>query len=55
MEEQIQTPQKMVDLDNENLSEDGLTPEYILMIMEHTNCSRNQAIKALRQNNDDMV
>merc|ERR1712153_257234 len=37
------------------LSEDGLTPDHIKMVMEHGGCSRNQAIKVLRECNDDTV
>ena len=37
------------------LSEEGLTPNHIDMVMQHANCSRNAAIKALRDSNDDMV
>ena len=41
--------------DGEPLDEAGLTPTHINMVMEHTNCSRNIAIQALRDNNDDMI
>jgi nascent polypeptide-associated complex subunit alpha len=37
------------------LSEEGLTTNHIDMVMQHANCSRNTAIKALREANDDMV
>lgn len=37
------------------LSEEGLTPQHIDMVMQHANCTRNAAIKALREANDDMV
>ena len=40
---------------NEPLSEEGLTASNIDMVMQHTSCSRNEAIKALRKSNDDMV
>ena len=36
-------------------SEEGLTPNHIDMVMQHANCSRNTAIRALREANDDMV
>ena len=36
-------------------SEEGLTPNHIDMVMQHANCSRNVAIRALREANDDMV
>ena len=41
--------------DEAPLNEDGLTPNHITMVMDHGNCSRNAAIKALRETNDDMV
>ena len=42
--------------DNEAaLSEEGLTPNHITMVMEHASCTRNEAIKALRETNDDMI
>jgi nascent polypeptide-associated complex subunit alpha len=43
------------DDDGEPLSEDGLTPDHIKMVMEHGGCSRNKAIKVLRECNDDTV
>lgn len=36
-------------------SEEGLTPDHIKMVMEHGGCSRNKAIKVLRECNDDTV
>ena len=39
----------------EPLDEAGLSPNLINMVMEHANCPRNIAIKALRDNNDDMI
>merc|ERR1712070_645357 len=41
--------------DGAPLPEDGLTPDHITMVMEHASCSRNAAIKALRETNDDSV
>ncbi len=41
--------------DEEPLNEEGLTPNHIDMVMQHANCSRNKAIRALREANDDMV
>ena len=35
--------------------EAGITPNHINMVMEHTNCTRNEAIRALRDSNDDMI
>lgn len=46
--------QKAVD-ESVPLSEEGLTPSHIDMVMQHTNCTRNKAIMALRESNDDMV
>ena len=37
------------------LSEEGLTPNHITMVMEHATCTRNEAIAALRESNDDMI
>ena len=34
---------------------EGVSPQHINMVMEHSNCSRAEAIKALKENNDDMV
>ena len=36
-------------------AEDGITPNHINMVMEHTNCTRNEAIRALRESGDDMI
>ena len=41
--------------DGEALSEEGLTPDHIKMVMEHGKCSRNKAIKVLKECNDDTV
>merc|ERR1712100_673653 len=41
--------------DGEPANEDGLTQNHIKMVMDHTSCTRIQAIKALRETNDDMV
>ena len=46
---------KKVEDDSEPLSEEGLSQEHIGMVIEHTQCTRNQAIRALRETNDDMV
>ena len=40
---------------DEDLSEEGLTPMNIDMVMQNANCSRAQAVKALRATNNDMV
>ena len=36
-------------------SEEGITPNHIEMVMQHANCTRNVAIRALREAKDDMV
>lgn len=36
-------------------SEAGITANHINMVMEHTNCTRNEAIRALKDSNDDMI
>ena len=41
--------------DEKPLPEDGLTPNHISMVMDHANCTRNAAIRVLRETNDDMV
>jgi len=41
--------------DSVPLSEEGLTASNIDMVMSHGDCSRNKAIKALRETNDDVV
>ena len=44
--------------DDENeppLSEEGITPNHITMVMEHANCTRREAILALRETKDDMI
>ena len=41
--------------DGPALSEEGITPGHITMVMEHTQCSRNEAIQALRETGDDMI
>ncbi len=41
--------------DETALPEDGLTASHIDMVMDHTSCTRNEAIRALRETNDDMI
>ena len=43
------------DENEEPLNEDGLTQNHITMVMDHAQCSRNKAIRVLRETNDDMV
>jgi len=40
---------------SEDLNEEGLTLENIKLVMEHTKCTRAEAIKALRETNNDLV
>ena len=42
-------------IDEVLLSEDGITVQNIEMVMDHTACSRNQAIRSLRESKDDFV
>ncbi|CDW89452.1 UNKNOWN [Stylonychia lemnae] len=46
---------KKAEDDSVPLSEDGLTASHIDMVIDHTKCTRNAAIRALRETNDDMV
>jgi nascent polypeptide-associated complex subunit alpha len=41
--------------DGAPLPEEGLTANHIDMVIQHTNCTRNTAIRVLREANDDMV
>merc|ERR1712023_243824 len=50
-----ETAAKADDDDGEPLSEEGLTPDHIKMVMEHGGCSRNKAIRVLKECNDDTV
>jgi len=55
---QAKAPAKVAAKEPENeepLPEDGLTPNHITMVMDHAQCSRNKAIRVLRETNDDMV
>ena len=40
---------------DEPVDETGITPDNINIVMEHANCSRSAAVKALRETNDDTV
>ena len=46
---------KKADSNEKPESEDGITPNHITMVMDHTSCTRNEAIRALRDSNDDMI
>lgn len=39
----------------EDLSEEGLSPENIKMVMEYGKCSKAEAIRLLRETNNDSV
>ena len=41
--------------ETEDLNEDGISPDNIKMVMEYTKCSKAEAIKALRETQDDSV
>ena len=41
--------------DGPALSEEGITPGHIDMVIEHTGCTRNEAIRVLRETNNDMI
>ncbi|TNV75763.1 hypothetical protein FGO68_gene5037 [Halteria grandinella] len=49
------TRDKKAEDDSVPLSEEGLTAQHIDMVMQHASCSRNTAIRVLRESNDDMV
>ena len=49
------TEDKKAEDDSAPLGEEGLTAQHIDMVIQHANCSRNAAIRALRESNDDMV
>jgi nascent polypeptide-associated complex subunit alpha len=52
---QAKEEDKAAEDDGAPLGEEGLTPNHIDMVMSHAHCTRNAAIKALRDSNDDMV
>ena len=58
-EEQKAMQQKLMDkiekIENPTLSEEGLIPGHIDMVMDHTSCTRNEAIKALHESKDNMI
>lgn len=43
------------DVSGEEVSEEGLSADNIKMVMEYTKCTKTEAIKALRETNDDSV
>lgn len=40
---------------DEAVDESGVSAEHINMVMEHVQCTRAEAVKALKENNNDMV
>ena len=52
--QQVGTEQAQ-EVSGEDVSEEGLTPDNIKMVMEYTKCTKTEAIKALRETNDDSV
>ncbi len=53
--QQATTAESAEEVAGEEVSEEGLTPDNIKMVMEYTKCSKAEAIKALRETNDDSV
>lgn len=41
--------------DDEQVDAEGVSEEHINMVMEHSHCTRAEAVKALKDNNNDMV
>ena len=41
--------------DDENVDAEGVSEESIGMVIDHVHCTRAEAIKALKENNNDMV
>merc|ERR1711990_385962 len=48
-------PAKKADSNEAPADESGITATHIDMVMDHTSCTRNEAIAALRASNDDMI
>lgn len=46
---------KVEETSAEDLSEEGLSPENIKMVMEYGKCSKAEAIRLLRETNNDSV
>merc|ERR1711990_707796 len=42
-------------VDEAPADEEGVTTDHINMVMEHTGCTRNEAIGALKESNNDMI
>ena len=52
---QSQQAEQKTEETGEEVSEEGLNPDNIKMVMEYTKCSKAEAIKALRETGDDSV
>ena len=46
-------PKKAVS--DEKVDETGITAQHIDLVMDHTSCTRAEAVRALRDKNDDMI
>lgn len=53
-EGKVEAP-KVEETSAEDLSEEGLSPENIKMVMEYGKCSKAEAIRLLRETNNDSV
>lgn len=42
-------------VDDEDVDDTGVDPKDIQLVMDQAHCSRGQAVKALRNNNNDLV
>jgi nascent polypeptide-associated complex subunit alpha len=40
---------------DEKVDETGITAQHIDLVMDHTSCTRAEAVRALREKNDDMI
>jgi len=54
-ENKVESAKVEEDPNEEPLPEEGLTPNHIDLVIQHSGCTRNTAIRALRESNDDMV
>jgi len=51
----VEETKKVAESNEAPESEEGITASHIDMVMNHASCSRNEAIRALRTANDDMI
>lgn len=52
---EAKTEEKTEELKAEDVSDEGLSPENIKLVMEYGKCSKVEAIKLLRETNNDSV